>query len=365
MEDKKRPYRPVTPGEILREEIEARGWTQGDFAEITGKPLQAINEIISAKKSITPETAILFSEALGTSPEFWLNLESAYRLDMLYHEKHKTAFVSRKAKLYGIAPIKELKKRGWIKPSNSIDQLETEVLDFFGISSLDVSPTIAASFRKSNAGVIDTPALMAWLRKAEIEANKLSCPLFKPTTFKQTIKKLCFLSSDEKNTYHIPEKLCELGIRLVYVPHLPQTRVDGAAFWLNRNSPAIALSLRMDRIDNFWFTLMHELVHLLDSLKNNRSYLDKDITEEPESEVERKANQSARDLLIPPQHFEDFVRKNRPYFSRKVVISFAREIGIHPAIVVGRLQYEKLIPYTNLRNLISKVKPLFAEYIKK
>ncbi len=81
MDNKKRPYRAIPPGEILKEELDTRGWTQGDFAEITGKPLQAINAIIIGKKAITPETAILFSEALGTSPEFWLNLEDSYRND--------------------------------------------------------------------------------------------------------------------------------------------------------------------------------------------------------------------------------------------------------------------------------------------
>ncbi len=81
IEDKKRPYHPIQPGEILKEELDARGWTLGDFAEITGKPLQAINAIIAGMKAITPETAILFSEAFETSPEFWLNLEDSYRKD--------------------------------------------------------------------------------------------------------------------------------------------------------------------------------------------------------------------------------------------------------------------------------------------
>ena len=80
MDNKKRPVRPVPPGEILKEELDSRGWTQGDFAEITAKPLQTINTIISGKRAITPDTAVLFSRALKTSPEFWLNLESAFRL---------------------------------------------------------------------------------------------------------------------------------------------------------------------------------------------------------------------------------------------------------------------------------------------
>src|SRR3990172_5902640 len=94
METSKRPYRPIPPGEVLKDELDARGWTQGDFAEITGKPIQAISEIITGKKAIPPETALLFSEALGTTPEFWLNLESAYRLDRLHHERSKSETVS-------------------------------------------------------------------------------------------------------------------------------------------------------------------------------------------------------------------------------------------------------------------------------
>lgn len=83
METKTRPYKAVPPGEILKDELDARGWSRGDFAEIIGRPLQAVNEILKGKKAIKPETAVLFSRALGTTPEFWLSLESAYRLDLL------------------------------------------------------------------------------------------------------------------------------------------------------------------------------------------------------------------------------------------------------------------------------------------
>jgi HTH-type transcriptional regulator/antitoxin HigA len=99
---------------------------------------------------------------------------------------------------------------------------------------------------------------------------------------------------------------------------------------------------------------MHELVHIMEGSKSSASYLDSDISNEPESEAERRTNQNARDLLIPPDRFKEFVRRTGPYFSRGVVLAFAEELRIQPAIVVGRLQHEKLIPYTNLRNLISK-----------
>ena len=108
---------------------------------------------------------------------------------------------------------------------------------------------------------------------------------------------------------------------------------------------------------------MHELSHLLDSYNSNVSYIDNDIACEPKNKTEEKANKTARDTLIPPDRFKLFVKENKPYFPRNVVISFAKELGIHSSIVVGRLQYEKLIPYTNLRNLIGKVRPILGEYV--
>lgn len=363
METKTRPYKAVPPGEILKDELEARGWTQGDFAEIIGRPLQAVNEMLMGKKAITPETAVLFSRALGTTPEFWLNLEAAYRLDLLHKEERGPDHVTRRSKLYSKAPVKELVRRRWIKHSSSPDQLEAEVCAFLGISNIDEEPAIAANFKKSDKGNIDTPSLIAWVRKTEIEARKLSCKPFDPAKLKDALPELVRLSAEDKAMSEIPVRLRELGIRLVFVPHLPQTRVDGAAFWLDKKSPVVALSLRMDRADNFWFTLIHELVHIRDDSRSGAGYLDKDIMQEPQNSNEKQVNQKTRDLLIPSALFSNFMTKNKPYFSRSVVLNFAKDMGIHPAIVVGRLHYEEALPYTHLRNVMSKVRPIVARHI--
>jgi addiction module HigA family antidote len=98
-----RSARAVKPGHILKEELEARGWTQKAFAEVIGRPVQMVNEIISAKKSITPETALLFSAAFGTSSQLWLNLESSYRL-WLTEEETNTSEVTRRAEQLSAAP---------------------------------------------------------------------------------------------------------------------------------------------------------------------------------------------------------------------------------------------------------------------
>jgi HTH-type transcriptional regulator / antitoxin HigA len=77
-----RPFRPVSPGEILRDELEARGWTQKELAKKIRRPAQAVNEIVTGRKQITADTALAFADAMGTSAEFWMNLEVSYRLDL-------------------------------------------------------------------------------------------------------------------------------------------------------------------------------------------------------------------------------------------------------------------------------------------
>ncbi|MBI3802057.1 MAG: HigA family addiction module antidote protein [Deltaproteobacteria bacterium] len=77
------PFRPVKPGEILQEELEVRGWLQADLVVLLGQPAQTINEILEGKRAVTSDLALLLSKALGTSPDYWLNLESAYQLDLL------------------------------------------------------------------------------------------------------------------------------------------------------------------------------------------------------------------------------------------------------------------------------------------
>lgn len=368
MNSKLRPYRPISPGEILKEELEARDWTQRDFAEIIGRPVQVVSEIISGKKAITPETAILFGEAFGTSAELWLNLESSYRLDLLHQKQQKLDLVSRKAELYSRAPIKELIKLGWIQASESIDELKEEVLNFLGIIDLNEKSPLIAKFCRTFKGNFDSPSLEAWVRMAVIEASRKSCLDFNRRKLKRAIPALISLSADETLTSQVPQKLSELGVRMVFVPHLPKTKVDGAAFWLDKNSPVIALSLRLNRVDNFWFTLMHEIAHILEGYHNEKPYMDTDllkprdslISDKPQDEDEKQANKMARDWLIPQEQFDLFVANTNRYFSRKMVLDLAKELGIHPAIVVGRLQYEERIPYTNLRNLLGKSREIFS-----
>ena len=120
------------PGRILKQELEARGWTQKDLANIMNRPPQVINEIIKGTKQITPETAIELSKAFGTSAKFWQNLEANYQLFLAKKQKDDSD-IQRRSRLYTIAPVAELIKRQWIKPTDSLDELEQEICSFLGI----------------------------------------------------------------------------------------------------------------------------------------------------------------------------------------------------------------------------------------
>jgi len=106
------------PGEFIRDDLAERGWTQSDLAKIMGRPLPAINGIINGTLSVTSETAIELASAFGTSPELWLNLETAYQLSKADVAEENA--IRQRAKLFESAPVKDMEKRGWIKSTTTI-----------------------------------------------------------------------------------------------------------------------------------------------------------------------------------------------------------------------------------------------------
>ena len=363
-----RPFRPVKPGEILQEELNARSWTQVDLAEILDRPVQAINEIIAGKKAITPDTAMALSLALGTSSEYWLNLESAYRLDLLYARRSNGSDIARRARLYTLTPVKELLKRRWIHVPDprDLDRLEREVCRFLAIPSLESKPRIAFAARKTYREDPHTPSQIAWVSRVKHLAARLSVARFSKRRFEPGIRELPRLSIREKDTSRLPGVLADLGVRFVIVEHLPGTRIDGAALWLDDGSPVVAVSLRYDRVDGFWFTLMHELAHIVEGGGKRSARLDDGLVgrdaepTEGKSGHETRADRVASEWLIPEQALEAFILRTRPDFSRSAILSIADEVGVHPAIVVGRLQHMAVIPWTHHRNLLGKIRHVFA-----
>lgn len=359
------PAEVFPPGELIREELEARGWTQTDLAEILGRPLKLVNDIILGKRTITPETAKGLGDTFGVNPQFFLNLESAYQLWQVEKNRTRGQEVSRRAHLYEKVPIRELLRRHWVERSENIDVLEQRVLDFYGIKTLKDEPQFWPVAAKTSVSEL-TLVHWAWLARARYIARALTAARFSESSFPDVIEELKTLLHAPEEVRHVPQILAEAGIRLVLIEHLPSTKIDGACFWLDldQRAPVIVLSLRYNRIDNFWHTLFHELGHLREKHGLKKAYHPFDINIFGETalsldqrpEAERTVNDFATETLIPTAELNNWIARVGPLYSKEAIRGFAARLNIHPGIVVGQLQHRHIIDWRHNREMLVQVR---------
>jgi HTH-type transcriptional regulator/antitoxin HigA len=361
------PVEVFPPGDFIREELEERAWTQEVLAEVLGTSLRLVNEVITGKRAITPATARALGEAFDTGPNVWMNLESAYRLSQV---RPRDDMVARRAKLYGRAPVREMIKRGWVERSPNVDVLEERVVRFFGIQSLDDKPSVFPhAAHKSTSYATATMAQCAWLIRARALATAVSAVSHTDRRLRDGLVQLHALLNDREDARHAPRVLAEAGIRLVVVEALPGSKIDGAAFWLDAKSPVIALSLRYDRVDGFWYTLLHELMHIVhkDVKVSDQPLVDENLIGEGSagtanrSVVERRADREAAEFLVPEAQLSNFITQVRPLYSKKKIRGFAAEVGVHPGIVVGQLQHRGEIPFSHSRDMLEKIREMLLD----
>jgi len=338
------------PGRLLAGELEARGLSQTDLARRTGRPLQALNEIIKGKKAITPETALELERVLGTPAYVWLNLERDYQYNKTRLED--LARVQAQVEMARKFPYRDMAKLGWVKDTRDWAERVRELLGFFGVARLDViSEVQSVAYRRSRTRDASPQALAAWLRKGELEAAEVKTQPFDARKLRAALPRLREMTAWPPAKFQQP--LCDLcaecGVALVFVPHLPKTHANGAVRWLNKDTVLAQLSVLHKYDDIFWFGLFHELAHAL--LHGKRDVF-VETTGNQRTGKEREADDFAANTLIPPAQVER-LRGLRAY-SAAAVKAFAREIGLAPSVVVGRLQHEKLLPPTHLNGLRAK-----------
>ena len=352
------------PGEFIRDELEARGWTQGDLADILGRTEPKVSELINGKRAITPQTAKELAAAFGTSPQVWLNLETAFQL---WRDQTEQTAVKRRARLYALAPVKDMVKRGWIELSSNLDTLEQQVLDFLGIENLTDTPDLSrVATRTSTAGIDRSPAQIAWLVRVRQLARAVDAPPHRPSQLEPLLVALRNLLGNVEDVRRVPACLAEAGIRFVLIEHLPRTKIDGAMMWLDAERPVIAVSARYDRIDAFWFTLMHEIGHLVhgDGTEGG-GWLDIDLIAGPDLDnlakelSEADADAFATEHLVPRADLDEFIERIRPYYSARDISGFARRMGVHPGIVVGQIHHRER-NWEQFRGYLVKIRHLLT-----
>lgn len=337
---------PVPPGKYLEEVLGEIGMTKDELARRMGRPATKMSSIFKGSKAITPETAMQMEKVVGVPANIWLGLESEYRLALARQAEEKQ--ITEEINLLTPFCYSQLTKLRVVKTLSSRRDKVRELQRFFGVASLSsVSAEgvqqYQAAFRVGKAGVAPTKphAVASWLRMGELRAREIPCKPFDQSKLESSLDEIraMTLQTPEQFQTALHELLAACGVTLLIVPHFPGTKAHGATFWLTRDKAVLMLTIRGRWADIFWFSLFHELGHIL--LHGRRDVFiekEKDLPS-PEQEVqEEEANAFARDLLIPPSTYELFVKGSNFYPNN--VAAFAREIGIDAGIVVGRLQHD-------------------------
>jgi len=331
------PAEVFPPGEHIRLELNARGWTQADLAEVMDRPLQTVNQIIGAKKRVTEETAKELEAALGIDAAFWLKVEADYRLR---HGEPAPSAIAQRAEIRRRVPLRVMIARGWIAPTNDVGEMRKRVEQFLG-SPLHEHPNFAMAAKQTAYDEELSPEQEVWLLRAKKLAETMLVPAFSSAKLTQTVELLRAMRANAEDIRLVPKLLLDAGVRFVVIERLPGLRIDGACFWLGTNAtkPAITMSLRHDRIDNFWFVLRHEIEHVLQGHGKAGAIVDNDL-DEPTNvrEEERIANAAAAEFCVPSALLESFIARKGPHFSDTNIRQFAQANGIHSGLVAGQLR---------------------------
>lgn len=347
------PIAPIPPGETLAELLEVFNMTQKELAERMGRPLKLVNEIIKGKASITPETAIQLERVLGKEALFWTSLEAGYQAaNARCNAEVSLKDEVEKSKNY---PYSEMVKNGWIlSPYNEIDKVQ-KLLEFFGVNSLDnvvenklLQPVL---YKISEKKKVNNYSLAAWLRKGVIDAQKIESASFDEVKLKEKITEIRKLILKEDPNFIVEEikkHLAEVGVSFVMTKSLINVPINGASRWLSADKALVQLSLYGKDTDRFWFSLFHELAHIL---LHGKKSLNIDTQGQVNIDVkEAEANEFAGNILIPKEEYRSFIEQI-DNISTQSIIAFAKKLEIKPGIVVGRLQKDGLIGFNQFNTL--------------
>lgn len=336
-----------TPGQLVRGLLEEREWTQRVLAVVLGVHETSVNKIVSDRQPISAEMALKLSDVLGVEPDRFLLLQQAYDLQVARIAAQPDPGRTTRAHLIGKLPVTEMIKRGWIRAGDvrDVETVESELARFFGVESPSEIEILPHAAKKTQVSAEVTPTQLAWLYRVKQVASEMVVPKYTPAAARNALEKLRELLITTEAARKVPRILAESGIRFVIVESLTSAKIDGACFWLNEKAPVIGMTLRHDRIDNFWFVLRHELEHVFQ--RHGRTEIAFDAELEGESagtgpdipKEERTANQAAASFCVPPDKMAMFVKRKSPYFAERDVLAFARMIGVHPGLVVGQIHH--------------------------
>ena len=341
------PFEATHPGTLVKDELEVRNdINQKDLAKEMGVKASFLNEIIKGKRPITADFAIILEKILGISADYWMRFQSQYEIDKA-RIKEKNIERIKSIEIWEIikeyVPIKYFKKFKYF--TDSIEEDIKIIMNIYNVSTIDglvdsATKNKFAFYRKSDKLQIDEKNMLAWSSIANYEAAQQESNKF----YSENIDQLCIqlnevFYNNENTLDNTKRVLNQFGIKFITIPKLEKTPIDGYSFWSGDN-PAIALTLRHSRIDNFAFTLMHEIGHIALHLSNDRNSEFIDFyREKDESLAEKEADDFAQTKLISTKVWNEIIEKHTPLNDDKI-IDLSLHYSINSAILFGRVCYE-------------------------
>lgn len=327
----------VPPGETIREQLENRGMSQKEFALRMGMSEKHMSHLINGKVELTPEVSLRLESVLGIPAKFWTNLESVYR-ERLARVNEELEF-ERDREIAQKFPYAKLATLGWVPSTRKMEEKVKNLRTYFGVARLEILDTLRVpgiAYRKMGENETSDYALAAWAQRARIEARDIAASPINIKHLKECIPEIRMLTIREPHVFcrELHRILAECGIIIIFLPHISGSFLHGASF-VDGNHIVLGLTVRGKDADKFWFSLFHELYHIIEG----HIY---DFCETSE-EQEVLADEFARDTLIPMKQYQKFVSQGD--MSAQAICNFAEQVGVAPCIILGRLQKENIVPY--------------------
>ena len=354
-----------TPGQLIKKLLDDRGWNQRILAIVLAVDETGLAKIIAGKRSVSADLALLLGETFNVPPERFLELQKSYDLAKARIVSRPDPSRATRATLFGDLPIAEMIKRGWLSVGDvrDVPSVEAALIKFFDVKSLDEIEVLPHAAKKTNIATDATPAQIAWLYRVKEIASEIIVPRFTEFAAREAVKKLGNLLHAPDEARKVPRILAESGIRYVIVESLTSAKIDGVCFWLDEVSPVIGMSLRFDRVDNFWFVLRHEIEHVIRRHGQVAAMLDAELegdragTGASVSAEERTANEAATNFCVPKKQLDGFIARKSPFFAERDIVGFAKSLQVHPGLVAGQLQHHTG-RFDRFRNHLVKIRAI-------
>ena len=343
---KSRSFIATPPGATIKEQLLGRGLSQKEFALRMGMSEKHISKLINGDVQLTPEVAVRLEMVLGVPAKFWNKLEATYREKLIKANAENEMDADKE--LVKKLPYREMSKNGWVPETREATEKVIYLRKYFEVVNLEIIKDMKLSkiaCRRLAETEKGNLALLAWAQKAKLEARAIETSLIDIKTLKKKLPEIRSMTA--MNPVDFCPKLIEMlsgcGIAIVFLPHIGGSFLHGATFY-DGNKIVVGLTVRGKDADKFWFSLFHELGHImLGHINQSDGTTDED---------EEAADNFAKEILIPTVAFNAFTSLND--FSKTSICSFAPEQNILCGIVVGRLQKEGFINYNRCNDLKTK-----------